>query len=556
MIRNSFLITLSFLLAFTTSNAQLPPSIQISTVMGGSKQDNGRLIIQTRDRGYLIAGDVLSNDGYVKGNTDQQYGDIWLVKLDSAGAIVWSVLMEGEGIDIPRALAETPDEYLIGGYSHSKTGVYAPLATSTVKQQGFIAWVDKATGSIHVLKQYTGDNLGSINQIKVVEDKYLAVTGSYSYAKNSAGVYAARDLYVAKMKINGDIIWEHAYGGKNDDWGWCILPKSKAHNVRDRGYLVGGYTFSNDYDVKGAKGGGDAWVLNLDSVGNIIWSKCYGGTGWEWITGIGEGPFNSESGATLDEEFILTGSTSSNDHDFYNMNKGAEDYWAMKIDGNGTILWRNTYGGSGTDWSNTGAGVRFTKDYGAVIYGYTTSKDGDAAGRTTTLADELLVRIDKDGNKVWSKYLGSSLYDGNTGDVTITCDDGYAITELVPNVSQDVKGNDRGGGEIWFCKMGSDGLDNIDCPPYQQAVSINNIAPVAKLSVYPNPASTEIIISSNSSEEATVVLYDMTGRAVAKYNVKNIRDARVDVSAMTAGVYVLNITTATGVRLTERISIM
>jgi hypothetical protein len=75
------------------------------------------------------------------------------------------------------------------------------------------------------------------------------------------------------------------------------------------------------------KGGSDIFVFKLNSNGDIVWKKTYGGsvddTGGSIITTIGE--------------YILTGTTSSNDGDFSGMNKGVSDIFVMKLDSNGNL---------------------------------------------------------------------------------------------------------------------------------------------------------------------------------------------------------------------------
>ena len=49
-------------------------------------------------------------------------------------------------------------------------------------------------------------------------------------------------------------------------------------NAWDYGYLLVGSTYSNDIDVSGNHGESDMWVIKIDTIGNINWQKCIGGS--------------------------------------------------------------------------------------------------------------------------------------------------------------------------------------------------------------------------------------------------------------------------------------
>ena len=85
---------------------------------------------------------------------------------------------------------------------------------------------------------------------------------------------------------------------------------------------MAGYTESNDGDVSGYHGGDyDAWVVKLNSSGDILWQKCLGGT-------IDDRAYSIQQ--TSDGGFIVAGFTVSNDGDVSG-NHGASDAWVVKL---------------------------------------------------------------------------------------------------------------------------------------------------------------------------------------------------------------------------------
>ena len=71
--------------------------------------------------------------------------------------------------------------------------------------------------------------------------------------------------------------------------------------------------------------------MKLDANGNVTWQKTYGGSsGDDCAHSIQQ---------TSDGGFIVAGATSS-------YGAGSFDYWVLKLDANGNIIWQKTYGGS------------------------------------------------------------------------------------------------------------------------------------------------------------------------------------------------------------------
>jgi hypothetical protein len=117
--------------------------------------------------------------------------------------------------------------------------------------------------------------------------------------------------------------WMKTYGGSAGESSHSIT------TTPDGGFVLTGETSSNDGDFKGrAKGGGDIFVIKLDSQGNIQWKKTYGGSDNEVGLSITTTP---------DGGLVLTGWTISSDVDFKGMNKGGEDIFVIKLDSNGNL---------------------------------------------------------------------------------------------------------------------------------------------------------------------------------------------------------------------------
>ena len=122
----------------------------------------------------------------------------------------------------------------------------------------------------------------------------------------------------------GNLIWQKCYGGSNFDYASSILPAA------DKGCYIGGYTQSNDGDVKNNNGNYDIWVIKVDSMGILEWQNNYGGTGTEEAYSIYK---------TFDDKIIVAGLSYSSDGDVSG-NNGGRDAWIFKITSHGFLEWQ------------------------------------------------------------------------------------------------------------------------------------------------------------------------------------------------------------------------
>lgn len=151
----------------------------------------------------------------------------------------------------------------------------------------------------------------------------------------ASGAYGGSDAWVLKLDSDGNIQWQKTYGGTSDDQANSI------QQTPDGGYIVGGFTSSywNQYDPYNK-----AWVLKLDSNGNIEWQKTYGGCNFQ-------GRANSIQ-QTSDGGYAVAGTT-----DF---GGGPGDVWVLKLDSNGNINGCPIVGTSNAQVNNTSATVQDT----------------------------------------------------------------------------------------------------------------------------------------------------------------------------------------------------
>jgi hypothetical protein len=140
-------------------------------------------------------------------------------------------------------------------------------------------------------------------------------------------------LVSASTLYSQEIEWQNTIGGSFPDDLFSLQKSS------DGGYILGGVSLSN---ISGDKtencfGLEDYWILKTDSLGNIQWQNTIGGSDWDRLHSIKQ---------TLDGGYILGGYSRSNiSGDKTEISLGDFDYWILKTDSFGNILWQNTIGG-------------------------------------------------------------------------------------------------------------------------------------------------------------------------------------------------------------------
>jgi hypothetical protein len=165
-----------------------------------------------------------------------------------------------------------------------------------------------------------------------------------------------------KTDANGVLQWQKLFGGSSRD-----IFKS-LEITSDQGFILTGETFShngdvlNTFNVTNQGSASDIWVLRLDAAGSVIWQKCFGGTLKESGNDIIQ---------TSDGGFAITGNTESfNGNVSYNY--GGKDFWLLKINSTGSLMWQKSLGGTNDDVSNS---LVATADGGFVLAGYINSDD-------------------------------------------------------------------------------------------------------------------------------------------------------------------------------------
>ncbi len=255
-----------------------------SKTFGDVEEDLGYCVKQTIDGGYIVVGGTKS---FGSGSYD-----VYLVKTDANGNKIWQKTFGGSYEDWGYSVCQLNDGgYIISGFTSSFGSGMGDVWIIRTDSLGNKKW-DKTFGD--------NQDDGGVD-IKVTADNGFIIAGVHG--SNSG------DVWIIKTDSLGNKQWDKKFGGSNQDGATSI-------DIINNEYIVTGMTMSY------GSGNGDLWLIKIDSNGNKIWDRTFGG---------GEQDGGTSVKKTDDGGFIITGMTKS-------YGEGKSDVWLIKTDSEGKTV--------------------------------------------------------------------------------------------------------------------------------------------------------------------------------------------------------------------------
>lgn len=246
--------------------------------------------------------------------------------------------------------------------------------------------------------------------------------GGFIVAGHTGSENDPDQVYLIRTDSNGDSLWTKKYGGSANDLGFSMC------KTNDGKFIITGKTESF------GAGGMDIYLLKVDSDGDSLWAKTYGGLE------------DDEAGSvrmTSDGGFIIAGTTES-------FGIVLSDIYLIRTNSNGDTVWTRMYGDTE---DNEGRTAFQTGDGGFVIVGSAFSNSGWDH-------DVYLIRTDSNGDTLWAKKFGG-LGDDEARDAQLAEDGGYIIAGSIEG-HEDVYviRTDPNGDTLWTKRCGG---NNEEC---------------------------------------------------------------------------------------------
>ncbi len=183
-----------------------------------------------------------------------------------------------------------------------------------------------------------------------------------------------------------EIVLQQCYGTSEPDYDFAI-------SETDNGYMFAIEVSAGD-GLLNYHGLTDIWIISTDSIGTLLWEKCFGGSNYDSPRKIIR---------LIQNEYYILGGTKSTDGDVKSYNHGDSEIWIIKINGQGNLLWEKCYGSPGTDEPRD---MILTQDNGFALLSRISSSGGDIS-QYYGLYDNWILKCDSIGNIEWEKTLGN-----------------------------------------------------------------------------------------------------------------------------------------------------
>ena len=508
--------------------AQTPGDTLWTKTYGGAEEDLGRSVQQTTDGGFIIAG---STNSFGAGDED-----LWVIKTDVNGDTLWTKTYGGIEEDQGNSIKQTSDGgYVVVGNTESYGAGDNDVYLIKINSDGDTLWT----------KTYGDINNESGIDIQLTSDGGYIILGS----KSSVTPPTQWEIYVIKTDSNGDTLWTNTFGGtglywaahieqtldggyiisgSEDIYGGCpniyVIKTDSIGNTQwtriygthgvtmgegyyikplTDGYILGGYIFDSQNPNLMAQ----ANLIRIDSIGDTLWTKRYGGLGYEIFTSALK---------TNDGGFCLTGVSNSQTPGA----AGPHDVYIVRTDSVGDTLWTRTYGGDNWEWAIS---MDLVQEGGYIVTGYTESFGaGDKDIWLLRIADEYIplfnppqnLFVTDEGYATWDEpsspdLLGYKVYLDSVF-VEYTTDLFYQYTELTNSQTY------LAGVSALYDEGESDIIEFEFT--YTGTNAGNEIVPTTKLiGNYPNPFNPETTISFSVTQTSSFVnieVFNLKGQKV------------------------------------------
>ncbi len=250
---------------------------------GSTGDDGGYSVIETSDGGYVVTGRRIS----VSSGTEW---DVWLIKTDTRGDLIWDETYGADGSDGGYSVAQTDDGgYIIAGFTTSYGAGWHDFWLIKTDSLGNLQWHKTFGEGGHDIAQSVFETQPDTGYI-LTGNTWSSDTSSY-------------DLWFIKTDTDGNEIWNKTYGGNNDDWGFSVIQAS------DGGYIATGSTILAGNEDEAL------WIVKIFDSGNLNWDIIYDGKDYDSGRSIVQ---------TTDEGYIISGNT-------YSYGNGGSDAWVIKL---------------------------------------------------------------------------------------------------------------------------------------------------------------------------------------------------------------------------------
>ena len=506
----------------TFSRAQVPDWLMAKSA-GGVRDDYATSIKTDASGNIYIVGNFYSTSiifgatTLINTNTAGNTSDIFLVKYDASGNVIWAKKAGRNDLDaIYSVTTDTSGNvYLAGAFwsasitfgATTLTNVHVPGSDMFIVKydsNGMVIWAKSAGGSGYdYAYSVTSDDSENVYVAGAYNGSNIAFS-SNTLTNDSSNTY---DVFLAKYDVNGNLLWAKRAGGKNNDVVISIA-SDKHGNI----FMTGNFSSpSIDFDATNLinHGYNDIYLVKYDLNGNALWAKSAGGSGADYGHGVAVDLFG--------DVYVVGGfSSSSVTFGLASLtNTGIADMFIVKYNTGGNVLWAKSAVGSGNNFANSVACDNSGNAYVlggfnnmSITFDLDTLINDDSSGLTS---ERFITKYDTSGTVLWARSAGGNNSE-NANCITIDGSANIYITgtfqkSTITFGSTTLTNADSTGihSDIFIAKLGT---------PVGIEILESNIG----VELFPNPFKDYFTIKVNSTEKkrCSLIIKDLTGREIER----------------------------------------
>jgi hypothetical protein len=369
-------LLLASLFAFGILPAQYFPMLEWQRFYGKKGDDRPEAFTLAADGSLLLGGSTVTHRPDEEPNQNA-----WVVKVDTNGYELWEREVRLPGRQEITDLRATDDDGVIFCGSSSNISGHPEPASPQFRSDFFIGKLD-ALGEVEWVKQYGGSGFDrALCMTRGVYNEWLVAgvahsPGGVGDVKRNLG---QSDLWLLKLDDQGEQRLNYNYGGDQADWANSVI------TCQNGDFVLAGFSNSPSLHRGSVSAYGNGWVVRLDPQGNLLWTQLFycprGGSfakvvemeddrlvlvgtrantkgqkeGWlvkispdgakvqERTFALAAGQHELTTVAACEGGGLLLGGVGTGDTG--PKAKGGSDFWLYKLNPQGEIVWRNTYGG-------------------------------------------------------------------------------------------------------------------------------------------------------------------------------------------------------------------
>ena len=330
--------------------------------------------------------------------------------------------------------------------------------------QIFTVYKDKAIGT--TLNEYLMRSiLVSSNSILVAGESNASINIDKTDPLCDTSIIApGTDVWLFKMDSTFNLVWNKSIGGRKNEGDARIFI-----NKNDQIAMV--CTSTSDSSCEKSQDDwsttlkGDYWQVILDTLGNKLWDKRWGGS---------KGDQFPQMVQFSNGDYLICGQSDSpisGDKTVANCSNNYADLWTIKTDSIGNKIWDKTFGGNlaeqAGNWNpvtpRPELSILIGNNYNALFATSTNSPIScDVSDSSRGGNDILLIKIDSSGNKLWDKRFGNS-GTNQLPEIINANDGGYILISRAYGAADgDITDSVNGASDIWIVKLDSIGNKQWD----------------------------------------------------------------------------------------------